>query len=138
MSQTRLIIKQMSKQEFFISIAYISMRRKLSSRALASEQTDRPAAAIGVRRPDDLVEVLEDEKELCQLVEDVETVPQLCPVPMEHTVAEAMDRRDSQFREVARVADFQGGGGQAIAHLEGGLLGECAEHELSGLGFLQQ
>jgi hypothetical protein len=70
----------------------------------------------------------------------VEAVPELGPMTVlcEHTVAEAVDRGDNQFREVARVADFAGGGGQAIAHLEGSLLGEGAEHELSGLCLLEQ
>jgi hypothetical protein len=71
--------------------------------------------------------------------ERVEAVPEFGAVAVlrEDPVAEAVDRGHCQLREVTRVSDLAGGRGQAVAHLEGGLLGESAQHELSGLRLLQ-
>ena len=68
---------------------------------------------VVLRRPDDLVEVLEDEEELRQLVEGIEAVAQLGPVTVlrEHAGAEAVDRGNRQLREVARVAHVARRGG---------------------------
>ena len=65
------------------------------------------------QRPDDLVEVLEDEEQLRELVECIEAVAQLGPVTVlsEHAVAEAVDRGNRQLREVARVAHVARRGG---------------------------
>ena len=91
-----------------------------------------------LRRPDDLVEVLEDEEELRQLVEGVEAVAQLGPVtmPRKHAVAEAVDRGNRQLREIARVAHLARRSGQAVAHLEGSFLSEGTQRELLGLRLL--
>ena len=59
-------------------------------------------------------------------------------VPGEHPVAEAVDGRGRQLGEVALVSHLAGRRGQPVAHLEGGLLREGAEHDLPRLGLLQQ
>jgi hypothetical protein len=95
---------------------------------------------VVVGRSDNLVEVLEDEQELGKFIKRVEAVPELGPMAVlrEHPVAEAVDRGHGQFGEVARIADLARAGGQPVSHLEGGLLGEGAEHKLPGLRLLQQ
>ncbi len=77
----------------------------------------------------DLVEVVEEEQELGQLVEgfiiaaERGTVPVLC----EESVAEAVDGGGSKFREVLLVGGLLSRGGNAVAELESGFLGEGAD-----------
>jgi len=99
-----------------------------------------PRKEVVLWRPDNLVEVLEDEEELRELVECVEAMAQLGPMTVlrEHAVAEAVDRGDGQLRKVARVAHLTRCGRHSVAQLEGCLLGEGAEHELPSLRLLQQ
>ena len=58
-----------------------------------------PLAQVEVilRRPDDLLEVIEDEQKLGQIVERLEVVPQFGAVPVlgEDLAAETVDRRDA-------------------------------------------
>ena len=77
---------------------------------------------------------------LGELVERVEAVPELGAVPVlrEDAIAEAVDRGNGELREVTAIADLASGGGQAVAHFEGGLLGKGAEHQLPGLRPLKQ
>ena len=84
--------------------------------------------------------MLEDEEELGEFVERPEAVAEFGAVAVlrEYAVAEAVDRRNAQLREISRVADFARGGCQAVTHLERGFLGEGAERELPGMRLLQQ
>jgi len=84
--------------------------------------------------------VLKDEEELRELVERVEAMTEFGPVAVlpEDAIAETVDRGDGQLREITGVADFASGGSQTVAHLEGGLLRESAEHQLPGLRLLRQ
>jgi hypothetical protein len=95
-----------------------------------------PAAQVEptLLRADDRVEVIEDEQQLGQLVEGLEIVPEFGPVSVlrQEAVAQAVDRRNHQFREVAMVSGLLRGGGQAVPHFEGSLLGERAEDDLAG------
>jgi len=88
----------------------------------------------------DLVEVLEDEQELRQLIQRLVAVAERRPVavPGQDAVAQPVDGRDSQLRQVAPVADRLRGSREAIAHLERSLLGEGAEHDLLRRGSLQE
>ena len=115
---------------------------EVAARALDGGPARLPAvekqAVFG--RADDLVEVIEDEEELGQIVQRFVAVSERCPVPMpgEHPVAEAVDGRDRQLGEVAGMTDLAGRRGQPVAHLEGGLPGEGAEHDVLRLGLSQQ
>ena len=115
---------------------------EVAARALDGGPARLPAvekqAVLG--RADDLVEVIEDEEELGQLVQRLVAVSERRPVPMpgEHPVAEAVDGGDRQLGEVAGMTDLAGRRGQPVAHLEGGLPGEGAEHDVLRLGPSQQ
>ena len=93
-----------------------------------------------VRRSYDLVKVLEEEEELRQIVQRFVAGPERRPVPVtgEHLVAEAVNGRDRQLGEVSRITHLAGRCSQPVAHLEGGLPGEGAEHDLPWPGPFQQ
>ena len=107
---------------------------EVAARAFDGGPARLPASEeqVVVGRPDDLVEVFEDEEKLRQLVQRFVVVPELRPVPVpgEYPVAEAVDSRDSQLGKVALVSHFSSRRGQPVAHLEGGLLGERAKRDL--------
>ena len=112
---------------------------EIVSRAFDRRPARCPAAQIeslGLRA-DDFVELLEDEKELRQIIQGLESMSERRPVPVlgKNAIAETVDCGNRQFRQVAGIADLSGGGSQSVPHLERGLLREGAHHDLLGRGF---